>query len=91
MRENDFYIFVPNDLLTSNSLPQLLVSIVMSPPYLKFLRLSDFQQIVCKGTGRRTDGRVQRFVWPLGKEDSIIIRLENSNNMRKRERERERL
>jgi len=55
------------DLLTSNPLPSYS-SPVISPPNLKFIRLSDFEQIV--GTGQ-TDGRTG--VWTDGQGATIYV------------------
>jgi len=56
-----FYIFVLSDLglnlQISNLLTQLLVSSVLSPPYLKFLGLSNSDFVRVRGHGL-TDGRV---------------------------------
>ena len=47
------------DLSTSNLFPQLLVSRVMSPQNMKFLRLSNSKQIIDMG---QTDGH---FIAPI--------------------------
>jgi len=76
VRENDFYIFVPSglDLLTFNSLSDLLVSRVMSPRSLKFIRLSNFEsksQARDGQTGGHTDG-VQHLCGQACTESHII-------------------
>jgi len=66
-------------LLHLTFVPQLLVSVVISPPLSKFPRLSEFQEIEFMGqTDRQTDRRtdeVQHLMRPLKEEEGNITTL----------------